>query len=170
MALSWFLLMRSCGRHGCRLPGRAPLQKPCECLRHSVELAVGRVRLSGVGGAHGRWQFWSLLSSAHWLLKDFIGGGRKKGEQHPCVVTPSRAPHWGPGPQPRPVPCLGIELGTLWLIGRRASTKPHQPGLVLMAFISPLSPCVSRDLGDSAAHKQQRRPARCHLYLEGMSM
>ena len=30
----------------------------------------------------------------------------------------SRAPYWGPGPQPRHVPWLGIEPATLWFSGR----------------------------------------------------
>ena len=30
----------------------------------------------------------------------------------------SCTPYWGPGPQPRPVPWLGIELVTLWFTGR----------------------------------------------------
>ena len=29
----------------------------------------------------------------------------------------SHAPYWGPSPQPRPVPWLGIELLTLWFTG-----------------------------------------------------
>ena len=29
----------------------------------------------------------------------------------------SRAPYWGPAPQPRHVPCLGIKLTTLWFTG-----------------------------------------------------
>ena len=41
----------------------------------------------------------------------------------------SHAPYWGPDPQPRHVPSLGIELVTLF--GSEAgtqSTEPHQPG------------------------------------------
>ena len=37
-------------------------------------------------------------------------------------------PHWGPGPQPRHVSCLGIELATLWITSHVQSTEPHQPG------------------------------------------
>ena len=31
-----------------------------------------------------------------------------------------RTPNWGPGPQPRPVPWLGIKPVTLWFSGRRS--------------------------------------------------
>ena len=40
----------------------------------------------------------------------------------------SRGPHWGPGPQPRHVPWLGIELATLWFAAHTQSTELHQPG------------------------------------------
>ena len=38
----------------------------------------------------------------------------------------SHTPYWGPGPQSRCVPWLGIELATLWFAGQ--STEPQQPG------------------------------------------
>ena len=38
--------------------------------------------------------------------------GEREGEKHQCVVA-SSTPYWGPGPQPRHVPWLGIELATL---------------------------------------------------------
>ena len=44
----------------------------------------------------------------------------------------SRAPYWGPGPQPRCVPWLGIEQATLWFAGQHLTTEPHQPELVLV--------------------------------------
>ena len=59
-------------------------------------------------------------------LKDFIylflerGGGREKEREtsmHGCL---SHAPYWGPDPQPRHVPRLGIELVTLWFTGQQS--------------------------------------------------
>ena len=44
-------------------------------------------------------------------------GGRKRGRETSTCVCLSRAPYWGPGPQPRHVPWLGIELMTLWFAG-----------------------------------------------------
>ena len=44
--------------------------------------------------------------------------GEREGEKHQCIVTYlSHTPNWGPGPQPRHVPWLGIEPVTLWFIG-----------------------------------------------------
>ena len=40
----------------------------------------------------------------------------------------SGTPFWGPGPQPRHVPWLGIALVPLWFTARAQSTEPHQPG------------------------------------------
>ena len=40
-------------------------------------------------------------------------GGRKKGRETSVCGCLSHAPYWGPGPQPRHVPRLGIELVTL---------------------------------------------------------
>ena len=53
----------------------------------------------------------------------------KEGEKHQCVVASHMAPNWGPRPQPRHVPWLGIELMTLWFSACAQSTEPHQPGL-----------------------------------------
>ena len=47
----------------------------------------------------------------------FREGGReggREGEKHRCeretsIGCPSHAPNWGPGPQPRHIPSLGIE-------------------------------------------------------------
>ena len=41
----------------------------------------------------------------------------------------SHGTHWGPGPQPRYVPWLGIELVTLWFRACAQSIELHQPGL-----------------------------------------
>ena len=40
-------------------------------------------------------------------------GGRKSGRKTSMCGCPSCGPHWGPGPQPRHVPWLGIEPATL---------------------------------------------------------
>ena len=56
--------------------------------------------------------------------KDFIylffEKGRE-GEREKLVCGwVSHTPHWGPGPKPRHVPWLGIELATLWFAGRHS--------------------------------------------------
>ena len=46
--------------------------------------------------------------------------GEREGEKHQCMVAsqvPHHPAHWRPGPQPRHVPCLGIEPATLWFAG-----------------------------------------------------
>ena len=48
--------------------------------------------------------------------------GEREKEEHQCVREtvigcPSHAPIQGPGPQPRHMPWLGIELATLWFAG-----------------------------------------------------
>ena len=40
----------------------------------------------------------------------------------------SHAPYWGPDPQPRHVPWLGIQPVSLWFQAHAQSTEPHQPG------------------------------------------
>ena len=42
--------------------------------------------------------------------------------------------HWGPGPQPRHVPWLGIELATLWFAAWAQSTELCQPGITLFFY------------------------------------
>ena len=58
---------------------------------------------------------------------------------------PHQRPNWGPEPQPRHVPWLGIKPGTFPLAGR-CSTEPHQPGLqtsfiVMITFV--IASCLS---------------------------
>ena len=50
------------------------------------------------------------------------GEGKEKGEGRETSTCGclSCAPHWGPGPQPRHVPQLGIELETLWFTGQNS--------------------------------------------------
>ena len=47
----------------------------------------------------------------------FIFRGRNRGRETSMCGCLSCAPHWGPGPQPRHVPWLGIEPVTLWFAG-----------------------------------------------------
>ena len=44
-------------------------------------------------------------------------GERNRGRETPKCGCLSWAPHWEPGPQPRHVPWLGIELVTPWFAG-----------------------------------------------------
>ena len=48
----------------------------------------------------------------------------------------SHVPHQGPGPRPRHVPWLGIELVILGLQAGAQSTEPHQPGPNLLLYIN----------------------------------
>ena len=66
--------------------------------------------------------------------KDFIylflerGEGRaKERERIISVWLPLTWPHWGPGPQARHVPWLGIEPVTLCFAAHSQSTELHQP-------------------------------------------
>ena len=45
--------------------------------------------------------------------------------------------YWEPGPQPRHVPWLGIELVTLWLTAHAQSTELHQTRLFSYSFNYP---------------------------------
>ena len=63
----------------------------------------------------------------------------KEGKKHQCVRETwigclSHAHNWGPGPQPRHVPWLGIELATFWFTesALNQSTEPHQPRQSIM--------------------------------------
>ena len=49
----------------------------------------------------------------------------REGKKHPCakdtlISCLSHAPNWGPGPQPRHVPWLGIEPATFWFAGQHS--------------------------------------------------
>ena len=57
--------------------------------------------------------------------KDFIyfrerKRGRKRGRETSMCGCLSNAPYWGPGPQPRHVPWLGIEPANLWFTDWRS--------------------------------------------------
>ena len=61
--------------------------------------------------------------------------GEREGEKHLCVVA-SYTPHtWGPGPQPRHVPWLGIKPTTLWFTGQHSIhwATPARTGCFLIA-------------------------------------
>ena len=45
---------------------------------------------------------------------------RKRGRETSVCGCLSHAPNWGPGPQPRRVPWLGIEPATLWFPGKHS--------------------------------------------------
>ena len=57
-------------------------------------------------------------------------GWRKRGRETSVCGCVSHMPYWGPGPQPRHVPWLGIEPATLCFPGQWASqsNELHQPG------------------------------------------
>ena len=73
-------------------------------------------------------------------------GGRKRGRETSTCGCLSCGPHWGPGPQLRHVPWLGIEQATLWFTAHAQSTELHQPGLLFFFFFCNYSKHVeSRD-------------------------
>ena len=53
-----------------------------------------------------------------YLFLDRGKGGRKRGRETSMCGCLSHHPSWGPGPQPRHVPWLGIEPVTLWFTGQ----------------------------------------------------
>ena len=67
------------------------------------------------------------VKKALFFLKIFIylfverGEGREKErERNISVWLHLHAPYWGPGPQPKHVPWLGIEPATLWFTGQHS--------------------------------------------------
>ena len=71
--------------------------------------------------------FWLCLQCLLFIhlifKKDFIyfifgGEGRRRGRETSMCGCLLHAPYWGPGPQLRQVPWLGIELVTLWFAGQ----------------------------------------------------
>ena len=67
----------------------------------------------------GIWTPCSLKVSIKKFIYLFIfrGGGREKERETPVCSCLLCTPYWGPGPQPRHVPWLGIEPVTLWFTG-----------------------------------------------------
>ena len=66
-----------------------------------------------------------IITNALFFKKDLIDRlidwekeGEREGDKYK-LVAPLHTPYWGPGPQPRHVPWLGIKLATLWF-GRLA--------------------------------------------------
>ena len=62
----------------------------------------------------------------HFLKK---GEWKERGRETSMCGYLLHVPHWGPGPLPRHVPWLGIELATLWFTACTQSTELHQPGV-----------------------------------------
>ena len=67
-----------------------------------------------------------ILKYVFFFKKDFIslfldrGEEKKKERETTRCGCLSHAPYWGPGPQPRHVPWLGIEQATLWFAGQHS--------------------------------------------------
>ena len=66
------------------------------------------------------------------ILFIFREKGREGERETSMCGCLSHAPYWGPGLQPRHVPCLGIKPATLYLAQAHTQfTEPHQPGLFI---------------------------------------
>ena len=70
-------------------------------------------------------------------------GGRKRGRETSMCGYLSSGPYWGPGPQPRHVPWLGIEPLPFGSQSSAQSTEPHQPGLFVCFFLRTYTCTVS---------------------------
>ena len=93
-------------------------------LLHS-QLVELRVALRTPGFVAG---VWSEVFFFFFFLREGKGR-RKRGRETSMCGWLLYTPYWGPSPQPRHVPWLGIELVTLWFAGRHSITETHQPGL-----------------------------------------
>ena len=83
-----------------------------------------------------------VFLKARFLKKDFIylflgreEGRKKRGRETSMCGCLSPAPHWGPGPQPRPVPWLGIEPVTLWFPAPVNPLSHTSQGWFLLFFV-----------------------------------
>ena len=63
------------------------------------------------------WFYFYFLKRFYLFIFRERGKEGERGEKHQSVVASCVPPYRGPGLQPRHVPCLGIKLVTLWLIG-----------------------------------------------------
>ena len=104
------------------------------------------------------------------FLKLFLAGkgGRKRGRETSMCGCLSHGPPWGPGPQPRHAPWLGIEPATLWFAGLRsihwaipardAYTFNFASGLetsaFLLGFVLPHSPFIHSSFTSLRAYSQ----------------
>ena len=78
---------------------------------------------------------------------------------------PSCAPYWGPGPQPRHVPLLGIKPVTFCFSAHTQSTEPHQPGLMYSYNAIKDDKCVGKLMENSIlTHLPllKKSTAHCH--------
>ena len=58
--------------------------------------------------------------------------GEREGEKHQCVVASHTPPNWGPGPQPRHVPCWELNQRPFGSQAGTQSTELRQPGLSMI--------------------------------------
>ena len=104
--------------------------------RHMPWLGIEPTTFWYMGQCHSQLTHLAKKRSFFFFFKTlfiyFLEKGReseREGEKHQCVVASHMPPYWGPGPQTRNVPWLGIKLATLWFTGRHSTTEPHKPGL-----------------------------------------
>ena len=78
---------------------------PCTTLTRSLGVCQAR----GPKGIQG---FLFFLKILFIVFREVWG--EREGKKYQCVVASHMSPYWGPGPQSRHVPQLGIKLATLW--------------------------------------------------------
>ena len=61
-------------------------------------------------------------------------GGEREEEKHQCVLACHVPPNGEPGPKPRHMPRLVIELVTFWFAGRHSIHSATQAGEKLYRF------------------------------------
>ena len=101
---------------------------PSSNVISSIIIQHGLIRL---GNSHSTFIFYHSIAVIEYYKYLFFfkilfiyfregKGGRKKGRETSMCGWLSCAPNWGPGPQPRHVPWLGVEPVTLWFAGQHS--------------------------------------------------
>ena len=126
--IKWFIHLSFC--QNAKL-----LHRNCTSLRPCESACFSLGSLNWVFANRGEkwlWAYFVFYFSFIIFLKILFlflgeGMGEEGGDTSMCGCL-SHIPHWGPGPQPRHVPWLGINQWPFGLPAGTQSTEPHQPG------------------------------------------